>query len=131
MPLHSLFQAAWYRVLGFGLMRQRLLSVAFGAGALVSWFCIILVLTGERFVALLAVCLIGFERNFLAAAGNGRMDMMAASLETTAIASYLLLRGLRPRKSHFRQPLTRCGQYLDAPMRPALCGIAYLAHPPP
>src|SRR5277367_876481 len=33
MPLHSLVQAAWYRVVGFGLLRQRLLSVAFGAGA--------------------------------------------------------------------------------------------------
>jgi len=97
MPLHPLVQAAWYRVFGFGLIRQRLLSVAFGAVALVSWFFIIGDLTGQRFIALLAVCLIGFERTFLAAAGNGRMDMMCASLGATAIASYLLLRGSRPR----------------------------------
>ncbi len=96
MPLHSLCQAAWYRVVGFGLIRQRLLSVVFGALALASWFVIILKLTGQRFIALLAVGVIGFERNFLAAAGNGRMDMMAASLGTTAIASYLWLRGSRP-----------------------------------
>ncbi len=97
MPLHSLFQAAWYRVVGFGLIRQRLLSIGFGALALASWFVIILNLTGQRFIGLLAVGVVGFERNFLAAAGNGRMDMMAASLGTTAIASYLWLRGSRPR----------------------------------
>ena len=64
---------------GFGLIRQRLLSVAFGVAALISWFFIIVSLTGERFIALLAVCVVGFERNFLVAAGNGRMDMMASS----------------------------------------------------
>lgn len=97
MPLHSLAQAAWYRVVGFGLIRQRLLSVAFGALALTSWFVIILNLTGQRFIALLAVGVVGFQGTFLAAAGNGRMDMMAVSLGTAAIASYLLLRGSRPR----------------------------------
>jgi hypothetical protein len=97
MPLHSLVQAVWYRAVGFGLIRQRLLSVAFGAGALASWFIIILNLTGQPFIALLATGVVGFERNFLAAAGNGRMDMMTASLGTSAIASYLLLRGSRPR----------------------------------
>ncbi len=97
MPLHSLVQAAWYRVVGFGLIRQRLLSIGFGALALASWFLIIRSLTGQPFIALLAAGVIGFERNFLAAAGNGRMDMMAASLGTSAIASYLLFRGFRPR----------------------------------
>ncbi len=97
MPLHSLVQAAWYRTVGFGLIRQRLLSIGFGALALVAWFVIIRNLTGQPLIALLAVGLIGFERNFLAAAGNGRMDMMAAALGTCAIASYLLFRGSRPR----------------------------------
>ncbi len=51
MPMHSLVEAAWYRVVGFGLVRQRLLSVAFGAAALASWFVIILSLTKARFIA--------------------------------------------------------------------------------
>jgi 4-amino-4-deoxy-L-arabinose transferase-like glycosyltransferase len=122
MPTHALVQAAWYRVVGFGLVRQRLLSVAFGAGALVSWFVIILSLSGERFIALLAVCVIGFERNFLAAAGNGRMDMMAASLGTMALASYFLLRRSRPRTAVFMSHALAAAGIFTHP-----CGLIFAA----
>jgi len=92
MPLDLLAQAGWYKVVGFSLFRQRLLSVLFGVLALLSWFVIVLRLSGKYSAALIACLIIGFERNFLNAAANGRMDMMAAALGASAIAAFLQIR---------------------------------------
>ena len=92
MPLHLLVQAGWYRVVGFSLFRQRLLSVLFGVLALLSWFITLLRLSGRYSAALIACLAIGFERNFLTAAASGRMDMMAAALGASSIAAFLQIR---------------------------------------
>ena len=97
MPLHLLVQAAWYKLLGFSLLRQRLLSVLFAAVLLVSWYRIVLELTGLRAAAFAVWLIIGFETNFLAGAANGRMDMMCAALGSAAIAAWLKLRIAVPR----------------------------------
>jgi 4-amino-4-deoxy-L-arabinose transferase-like glycosyltransferase len=99
MPLHPLVQVLWYKLMGFSLFRQRLLSILFGAGALVSWFTIVLRLSGAYAAALVAVLIIGFEGNFLNGAANGRMDMMAAALGAAGLAAYLQLRDQAPRTS--------------------------------
>jgi hypothetical protein len=99
MPLHTLVQAAWYKVVGFSLFHQRLLSVFFGAGALVSWFTIVLRLSGSYSAALCTVLIVGFERDFLNAAANGRMDMMAAALGAAGIAVFLQFRDRDFRRS--------------------------------
>jgi 4-amino-4-deoxy-L-arabinose transferase-like glycosyltransferase len=99
MPLHVLVQAAWYKLVGFSLFRQRLLSILFGAGALVSWFLIVLRLSGTYAAAVMAVLIVGFERNFLNGAANGRMDMMAAALGAAGLAAFLQLRERSPRTS--------------------------------
>jgi hypothetical protein len=92
MPMHILAQAAWYKVVGFSLLRQRLLSVLFGVLALLSWFVTVLLLSGRYSAALIACLVIGFERNFLNAAASGRMDMMAAALGASSIAAFLQIR---------------------------------------
>src|SRR5277367_3681438 len=92
MPMHILVQAAWYKVVGFSLFRQRLLSVVFGVLALLSWFIAVLRLSGGYSAALIACLVIGFERNFLNAAASGRMDMMAAALGASSIAAFLQIR---------------------------------------
>jgi 4-amino-4-deoxy-L-arabinose transferase-like glycosyltransferase len=99
MPLHPLVQAVWYKLVGFSLFRQRLLSIFFGAGALVSWFTIVLRLSGSYAAALVAILIVGFEGNFLNGAANGRMDMMAAALGAAGLAAYLQLRDRAPRAS--------------------------------
>ena len=99
MPLHPLVQALWYKLVGFSLFRQRSLSILFGAGALVSWFTIVLRLSGTYAAALVAVLIIGFEGNFLNGAANGRMDMMAACLGAAGLTAFLQLRDRAPRAS--------------------------------
>lgn len=101
MPMHFLAQAAWYKVFGFSLFRQRLLSVLFAIVLLVSWSRIVLRLT-ENSAAAFAVCVLtGFEGNFLNGAANGRMDMMCAALGSSAIAVWLELRMRKPRLALF------------------------------
>ncbi len=89
MPAHILAQAGWYKVVGFSLFRQRILSTVFGVVASLSWFVILLRLSGRYSAALIGCLVIGFERNFLNAAASGRMDMMAAALGACSLAAFL------------------------------------------
>lgn len=97
MPFHILVQAAWYKLVGFSLFKQRLLSVLFAAVLLGAWYRIVVRLTGLRAAALSTCVILGFEGHFLNGAANGRMDMMCASLGSAAIASWLELRIGSPR----------------------------------
>jgi len=99
MPLHPLVQALWYKLVGFSLFRQRLLSIFFGGAALVSWFAIVRRLSGTYAAALVTVLIVGFEGGFLNGAANGRMDMMAAALGAAGLAAFLQLRERAPRAS--------------------------------
>jgi 4-amino-4-deoxy-L-arabinose transferase-like glycosyltransferase len=92
MPLYILAQAGWYRITGFSLVSMRLLSVLWGLVAIAGWYIILKRLSGSTAVALLAVALLSTDFQFLMTAGNGRMDMMTAALESAALAAYLSLR---------------------------------------
>ena len=92
MPLHAVFQAGWYRVVGFGLFQMRALSIFWGLIALACWYLIAEKLSGERAVALLTVTLIAFDYAFVRSAAHGRMDMMSAALGCAGFAAYLHFR---------------------------------------
>jgi hypothetical protein len=92
MPLSHLGQAAWYKLVGFGLLRMRLYHILWGLAALAAWAYIVRVLTESWASALLAAFLIATDRAFTDAAASGRPDMMSAALASLAIAAYLALR---------------------------------------
>jgi Dolichyl-phosphate-mannose-protein mannosyltransferase len=89
MPLDLLAQAAWYRVVGFGLMPMRMLSILWGLVALGSWFVVVRRLTDRPMVALLTLLFTATDFIFVRGAGDGRMDMMNAALGFAALAAYL------------------------------------------
>jgi dolichyl-phosphate-mannose-protein mannosyltransferase len=91
-PLSFLTQAAWYKIVGFGVLRMRLLSTLWGLAALAAWFVIALRITGSETAALGAAFLIGCDHFFLDSGTSGRPDMMSAALGAMAIAAYLALR---------------------------------------
>jgi hypothetical protein len=122
MPLDLLVQAGWYKVVGFSLFRQRLLSVLFGVVGLLSWFVIVLRLSGKFSSALIACLAIGFERNFLNAAANGRMDMMGAALGAASIAAFLQIR----RRSR-RAALVTSNALAAAAIFTHPCGVLFAA----
>jgi hypothetical protein len=92
MPLHILAQAAWYRIFGFGLTQMRLLSAAWGAIALIAWYCIVERITRNPLAGALTMLLLSVDFTFLWSAADGRMDMMCVGLGSAALAAYLLLR---------------------------------------
>ncbi|MCU1232773.1 MAG: hypothetical protein JWP63_740 [Candidatus Solibacter sp.] len=92
LPLNLLFNAAAFRAFGFGILPMRLLSLLWGVVALAACGAILWKLTGQRWFALAGVGLIAIDFHFLAQAADGRMDVMAAALGWSGIASYLLLR---------------------------------------
>jgi 4-amino-4-deoxy-L-arabinose transferase-like glycosyltransferase len=122
MPLDPLAQAVWYKAVGFSLFRQRLLSVFFGAGALVSWFMIVLRISGTYRAASIAILIVGFEGNFLNAAANGRMDMMAAALGAAGLAAFLQLRDRASRTALWVSHSLVAAAVLTHP-----CGVLFVA----
>jgi 4-amino-4-deoxy-L-arabinose transferase-like glycosyltransferase len=100
MPLHALIQAPWFRVFGATLLSTRMLSVAAGLMALLCWFYVIRIVTGDRAVALLSLVLISIDSTVLILASTGRSDMLSAAFGAAALAVYLYLRD-----KHFRWAL--------------------------
>lgn len=100
MPLHALIQAPWFRLFGATLLSTRMLSVAAGLMALLCWFYVIRVMTGDRTVALLSLALTCIDSTALILASTGRSDMLSAAFGAAALAVYLYLR-----ENHFRWAL--------------------------
>jgi len=92
MPLYLVTLAGWFKLVGFGLLRMRLLSVLAGLLALGSWFVVMWRVTDDRRVAFLAFALIAVGHASITLASEGRMDMMTAALSVAALAVYLSLR---------------------------------------
>lgn len=92
VPLYPLVQAAWYRVVGFGLMHLRYLSAVWGLVALWAWYRILMMVCGDRRVATLALGLMAVDFTVVWSASFGRMDIMAAALGSAGLAAYLSLR---------------------------------------
>ncbi|MBN8733725.1 MAG: glycosyltransferase family 39 protein, partial [Acidobacteria bacterium] len=91
-PMHFLAQAAWYALVGAGLMAMRALSVAWGVVALGAVYGIGTRLRLGRWAALLAVGLLALDFRWVITGAMGRMDMMCAALGLGGMAVYLALR---------------------------------------
>jgi len=91
MPLNPLVQAAWYKLVGFGLFQMRTVSVIFGVVALVALYKLLKGLVWDLNVVILALILIAVDFPFIRSAAAGRMDMMSAALNFSTLALYLHL----------------------------------------
>jgi hypothetical protein len=92
VPLFPLAEAAWFRAIGFGLMQARYLSILWGLVALLAWYRLLKILTGDERVAVLALGLMAVDFTVLWTSSVGRMDMMAAALGGASLTAFLLLR---------------------------------------
>lgn len=91
-PLYLLLQAAWYRLMGFGLLPMRELSILTDGVVLIAWYGIISLLSGNRGVALVAMAISATDSRFLMIAGLGRPDPACAAFGTLGWLAYLCLR---------------------------------------
>jgi 4-amino-4-deoxy-L-arabinose transferase-like glycosyltransferase len=92
MPLYPVTLSVWFRVAGVGLFQMRMLSVLWGVIALLGWFLVVRVLSGNTLAALAAIGILAVGFQFQTRASMGRMDAMCAALSVGAVAAYLLLR---------------------------------------
>lgn len=91
-PLHLVLQAGWYKLVGFGLVQMRAVSIMWGLVALLAWFLIMRQLSGERAMGFLTAGLLALDYTFISVASLGRMDMMCAALGFAGLAAYVALR---------------------------------------
>lgn len=115
MPAFPIIQAVWGKIVGFGLIQTRLVSIIFGTFALISWAYLIKKLSGSSIVSLIAVGIMAVDYHFIYAASLGRMDMMTVSLGISGLAVYLRLR----EKKLDYAVLSSC----------ALTALAFFSHP--
>jgi hypothetical protein len=92
MPVSLITQAAWFKLVGFSLLRMRAISILWALLALASWWIVFDRISGNRYVALLAVAMLEVEYLFVWAAADGRMDIECFALGAAGLAAYMLLR---------------------------------------
>lgn len=92
MPLYVVTQAAWYKLVGFGVWQLRFSAALWGLVALAAWYVIMCRLTDDPTIARLTCTLLALDYVFIMAASNGRMDMMCAALGFAGFAAYLYWR---------------------------------------
>ena len=114
MPAYFVLLGGWFKAFGVSFASMRLFSVAWGVVLAVAWYAIGRHAGRTRLAGLLVVTLVALNYDVINAA-TARYDIMAAALNSAAIASYLWL---RPRR-------------LDAAVlvSQALVGFACLTHP--
>ena len=95
-PLYLLSLAGVFHTFGFSILAMRAWSIFWGCILIVSWYFIVLSLTGgSRRAGLLAAVFVGTDATIILAASTGRADCMVAALGAAGIASYLRLRESR------------------------------------
>jgi hypothetical protein len=92
LPFYFIVQAAWYKVLGFGMMQMRLLAAVEGLVVLACWFVILWRLTGDKRISLVALALIASDYYFVQMGSFGRYDMQNLMFGSLGLATYLTLR---------------------------------------
>lgn len=90
-PLYMVEQAAWIKIVGFGLLRVRFASVMWGLVALLAWWIVVDRLAG-RLTGSVAILLLGVDYNWVFSAADARMEMLCAALGMTGLAAYLVYR---------------------------------------
>ena len=91
-PAYMIALGGWLRLVPATMVGIRLFSVFWGCVYVLCWFLIVRCLSGKESLALMVSSVVALNYATVAAASDGRMDMMCAGLGYAGIASYLCLR---------------------------------------
>jgi uncharacterized membrane protein len=94
MPLYFVSLGVWFKAVGVGFVRMRLFSLLWGAVMVVAWSTVVGRITMRREGMVLAAMLIGLDYDIINLS-TARYDVMCATLNVLALASYLALRERR------------------------------------
>ena len=115
MPAYLLIQAAWYRLIGFGVIQARLLALLWGPLLIGACYYLVTGLFGSRRAAAISVGLLATDMTVLGTGSFARMDMFCAALGYAALAVYVYLRETQLNRAVF--------------VANALAALACFAHP--
>ncbi len=120
MPLYSLVQVPWYRLFGFSLLTQRLLTFLLGIGVLMCVYALVKKLSTE-WAAVVSVIFVGCDYEFMKLSAVGRMDMLCAFLGFAAFAIFVNIRETRFRKAILLSNVAAAASCMTHP-----CGVLAL-----
>ena len=88
-PAYLLALGVWLHLVPFSIVWIRLFSVLWGSLYIYCWFVLVRSLSRNESLALFVASVVALDYATVAAASNGRMDMMCAALGQAAVASFL------------------------------------------
>lgn len=100
-PFYLVLLAGWFKLVGFGLLKMRLLMSMSALVFLWEWWLLVRRWTASSTIAAAAVGLTAFDYNMLVAASFGRYDILVAALGFGGYCCYLALRERRFRLALF------------------------------
>jgi hypothetical protein len=92
MPVFLLLQVPIYKLVGFSLIHLRLICVAFGGIALLSWIYFLWCLTRDRVTTLLFATFVCCDYILMTTAATGRPDIVAFAFQSLGFALYMYFR---------------------------------------
>ena len=91
-PLYLVSLGTWFHIAPGTVESMRIFSVLWGLVYLASWFLFVRRLTRDETLSLFVASVVALDYSCIAAASNGRMEMMCAALGQAALAAYVCLR---------------------------------------
>jgi len=91
-PLYLVTLGSWFHLVPATPEYMRILSVIWGCLYIACWFLFVRSLSRNETLALFVASVVALNYTLIAAASNGRMDMMCAALGLAGLASYSCFR---------------------------------------
>ena len=92
MPVYPVVLAGWFKIVGFGLVSMRGISILSGLVLIVSVYVFVGRLADCKATGMLAACLLAIDFVTVRGGAMGRPDALCAALGYSAYAAYFLLR---------------------------------------
>ncbi len=92
LPGYLISLGAWFRLAPVSVQWMRLFSVLWGCVFAGAWFLFVRSVSRNETLALLVASVVVLDYSCVAAASDGRMDMMCAALGQAALAAYVVFR---------------------------------------
>ena len=91
-PFYLVSLGTWFHLVPTTVQWMRMFSVFWGAVFIMSWFLLVRAVSRNATLALCVAAVVSLDYSCLAAASDGRMDMMCAALGLAGLAAYVCLR---------------------------------------
>lgn len=125
MPLTQYVQAAWYGIVGWGLVQQRLISVLAGMLGLLIWFDLVRRLSKDELLAWFATFLLAFDYTYITGACMGRMDMLGWLFGLGALYAHEKFFARRPLLARALSAAALCAAAMTHPLAFVVWGAVY------